>query len=104
QRVSAMTDADGGKDYITARQFRETDGTRDWPVLGDGAATFFRTESLANAARLVQAIARLEGVEEHRPDIDLRSDGVTVRLLTVADDWWGMSWRDVDLARRISVL
>jgi 4a-hydroxytetrahydrobiopterin dehydratase len=27
---------------------------------------------------------------------------VTVRLLTAAGDWWGMSRRDVDLARRIS--
>ena len=31
---------------------------------------------------------------------DIRADGVTVRLLTYADDWYGMSQRDVDAARR----
>jgi 4a-hydroxytetrahydrobiopterin dehydratase len=91
-------------DYVSLRQFREAEGTRDWPILSDGATTFFRTESLARAADFVQAIAGLEGIDDHRPDIDIRDDGVTVRLLTAADDWWGMSRRDIDLARRISVV
>ena len=34
--------------------------------------------------------------------VDLRHDGVTVRLLAQAGDWWGPSSRDVDLARAIS--
>ena len=97
-----MTDARSSNDYISPREFREAEGTRDWPVLSDGATTFFKTDSFATAARLVQAIAGLEGIEEHRPSIDVRRDGVTVRLLTVADDWWGMSRRDVELARSIS--
>ena len=75
---------------------------QDWPVLSDGATTFFRTESFAAAAGLVQAIAALQGIDDHRPDVDVRAGGVTIRLLTVADDWWGMSRRDVELARRIS--
>jgi 4a-hydroxytetrahydrobiopterin dehydratase len=29
---------------------------------------------------------------------------VTVRLLTTADDWYGMSRRDLELARQISAL
>jgi 4a-hydroxytetrahydrobiopterin dehydratase len=91
-------------DYISVREFREAEGTRDWPVLSDGATTFFRTDSLTTAAKLVQAIAGLEGIDDHRPDIDVRAGGVTVRLLTVADDWWGMSRRDVELARRISAV
>jgi len=94
-----MSDTAGDKDYISVREFREAEGTADWPVLSNGATTFFRTESFAMSARLVHAIAGLEGVEEHRPGIDVRADGVTVRLVTVADDWWGMSrrtsrWRD----------
>ena len=97
-----MSDAAGGKDYISVQEFREAEGTADWPVLSNGATTYFRTESFAMSARLVQAIAGLEGVEGHRPAIDVRADGVTVRLLTVAEDWWGMSRRDVDMARRIS--
>jgi 4a-hydroxytetrahydrobiopterin dehydratase len=77
---------------------------RDWPVLSDGATTFFRTDSFATAARFVQAIAGLDGIEDNRPDIDVRAGGVTIRLLTAADDWWGMSRRDIELARRISAV
>jgi 4a-hydroxytetrahydrobiopterin dehydratase len=89
-------------DYITAREFLSTDGTQQWRVVGDGACTFFRTDSMAKAGRLVGAIAGLPDVEQHRPDIDVRADGVTVRLLTTAEDWYGMSQRDVELAREIS--
>ena len=40
--------------------------------------------------------------KDHRPDIDVRPDGVTVRLLTKSADYYGMSQRDVELARAIS--
>jgi 4a-hydroxytetrahydrobiopterin dehydratase len=53
-------------------------------------------------ARLVQAIGELPGVDNHPPDVDLRRDGVTVRLITSTDDYYGMSQRDVELARQIS--
>ena len=99
-----MTDAASTNDYISGKEFREAEGTRDWPVLSNGATTFFQTDSFATAARLVQAIAELEGIDDHRPDIDIRAAGVTVRLLTAGDDWWGMSRRDVELARRISAV
>ncbi|MCI0346653.1 MAG: 4a-hydroxytetrahydrobiopterin dehydratase [Chloroflexi bacterium] len=91
-------------DTITARQFHETAGVEDWRVLGDGACAYFRTGSFTAGARLVQAIAELPGVDGHAPDIDLRPDGVTVRLLTVTEEWYGMSLRDVALARQISAL
>jgi 4a-hydroxytetrahydrobiopterin dehydratase len=94
--------AEDANDYLTVGEFREAEGTRDWPVLSDGATTFFRTGSFTESARLVQAIATIEGVDLHPPFIDVRRDGVTVRLLTIADDWWGMSRRDVYLARRIT--
>ena len=87
---------------ITPKQFHEADGVEDWRVVGDGACTYFRTRSFAAGARLVHAIGELPGLEDHRPDVDLRHEGVTVRLLTVADDWYGMSTKDVELARRIS--
>jgi 4a-hydroxytetrahydrobiopterin dehydratase len=87
---------------ITARQFREADGVEDWPVLAEGACTYFRTGSFAAGVRLVQAISALAGLDDHSPDIDLRHDGVTVRLITISDDYFGMSQRDVELAREIS--
>jgi 4a-hydroxytetrahydrobiopterin dehydratase len=89
-------------DYLSLKEFRESEGMDIWPVLADGATTFFGTDSLATSARFVEGIARLAGAAKHAPDIDVRADGVTVRLLTRADDWWGMSQRDVALARQIA--
>jgi 4a-hydroxytetrahydrobiopterin dehydratase len=89
-------------DRITPKQFHESEGAEDWRVVGDGACAYFPTGSFAAAARLVQAIGELPGVDEHFPDADVRADGVTVRLLTKADDYYGMSRRDVELAGQIS--
>ena len=41
-------------------------------------------------------------IEDHTPDCDLRHDGVTVRLITYTDDYYGMSQHDVEMARQIS--
>jgi 4a-hydroxytetrahydrobiopterin dehydratase len=90
-------------DHISPKQFHDSEGVEDWRVLGDGAYAYFRTQSLAVGARLVQAISELPGVDDHHADIDLRRDGATVRLITVTDDYCGMSRRDVEVARHISV-
>jgi 4a-hydroxytetrahydrobiopterin dehydratase len=92
----------GMTDEISPKQFREEEGVEDWRVLGDGANAYFRTGSFAAGARLVQAISALPGVDEHHPDIDVRHDGVTVRLITFTDDYGGMTRRDAELARQIS--
>lgn len=89
-------------DRISPKEFHEAEGSEDWRVVGDGACAYFRTGSFATAARLVQAISAVPGVDDRHTDIDVRHDGVTVRLLTKADDYYGMSRRDVELARRIS--
>jgi 4a-hydroxytetrahydrobiopterin dehydratase len=87
---------------VTVREFHASEGVEYWRVVGDGACTFFRTQSFAESVRLVQAINQLSGIENHPPDIDIRQDGVTVRVLTVTDDYFGMTQRDVELARQIS--
>ena len=89
-------------DHISAKQFHKSEGVADWRVLCDGANAYFRTRSLTESARLVQAISELPGIDDHPPDVDLRPDGVTVRLLTTTDEYWGMSRRDVEVARQIS--
>ena len=91
-------------DQISPRQFHESEGVEDWRVLGEGACAFFRTGSFAAGARLVNAISELAGLDDHGPDVDLRRDGVTVRLITITDDYYGMSQRDVELARQISAV
>jgi 4a-hydroxytetrahydrobiopterin dehydratase len=88
-------------EWIKAGQFHEADGVEDWRVLFDGACTHFLTESFAAGVALVDAIGRLAEAANHHADIDLRPEGVTVRLVTSKVD--GLSERDVTLARQISV-
>jgi len=89
---------------IRSRQFHGTSGVEDWRVLGDGACAYFRTGSFAAGARLVDAISGLAGLDAHHPDVDVRFEGVTVRLITITDDYYGLSERDVELALEISAV
>src|SRR2546429_3460536 len=89
-------------DNISPKQFHESEGVDDGRVLGDGANAYFRTGSFAAGARFVQAISELRGFDDNRPEIDLRHDGVTVRMLKIADDYAGMTQGHVEMSRRIS--
>lgn len=91
-------------DKVTPSQFHGSDGIEDWRVLGDGACAFFRTGSFTAGTRLVAAIGELAGIDDGHAAVDLRLDGVTVRLLTTSEDYYGMSQRDVELARQISAV
>ena len=92
----------GVTDGIMPRQFYEAEGVEDSRVLVEGA--FFRTGSFAASVRFVAAIRQLGDVDDHPPEVDLRRDGVTVRLILRADDWYGVSAGDVELSRRISAV
>ena len=51
----------------------------------------------------MEAIGGLAEAADHNADVDLRSDGVSVRLTTTSPDhFFWLSVRDVDLARQIS--
>ena len=91
-------------DQITMRKFRESEGVEDWRVVGEGACAYFRTGSFAAGSRLAHAISELAGLDDHHPDVDLRHDGVIVRLITVAAGYYGLSERDLELARQISAI
>ena len=91
-------------DPISARQFHESEGLDDWRVLSEGAFIYFRTGSFAESARFVEALAEIPGVGEHPPAVDVRAGGVTVRLISVADDYFGMTERDVEVAREVSAV
>lgn len=91
-------------DPISAREFHESEGLEDWRVLGEGACIYVRTGSFAESATFVQAMAGIPVVEDHPPAVDVRANGVTVRLISVADDHFGMTGRDVQVARRISAV
>jgi 4a-hydroxytetrahydrobiopterin dehydratase len=78
---------------MKARQFHEADDVADWRVVvGAGACAYFRTESFSAGVRLVQAISQM--AEDRRPAVDIRHDGVTVRLAEP----------DLELARQISAV
>jgi len=85
---------------ITPQQFHDAEGVDDWRVLYWGAHAFFRATSYAQAARFVAAIAELAAPSRHDPDVDLRREGVAVKLVTRGIR--NLSTRDIELARRIS--
>jgi 4a-hydroxytetrahydrobiopterin dehydratase len=86
---------------ITARQFHEADGIEDWRVVFDGAYAYFRTGSFAAGVALVDAIGKLADAVNHHPTLDLRYEGVTVRLMMVPDIG-GLAAPAIELARQIS--
>ncbi|OKI30676.1 VOC family protein [Streptomyces sp. CB03911] len=97
-----MTDTADRNERIRPRYFHRSAGLEDWRVLGEGACAYFRTGSFTAGARLVQAIGELPGLGQDAPDVDLRPEGVTVRLITLTDDYYGLTERHVALAREIS--
>ncbi|THA32185.1 Pterin-4-alpha-carbinolamine dehydratase [Streptomyces sp. A1277] len=99
-----MTFGDSSTERIRPQRFHETAGLEDWRVVGEGACAHFRTESFAAGARFVQAISELPGAAGDHPDVDVRQDGVTVRLISLTDDYYGLTTRHIDLAREISGL
>ena len=89
---------------ITPQEFHEAAGIEEWRVVTNIAYGHFRTESFAAGVALVDAIGSLAEAANHHPDVDLRPDGVTVRLTTTTPDhFFGLTERDVELARQISV-
>ena len=87
---------------LTPNEFEAEDGVDDWRITCDGVTATFRTASFASGSRFVERIATLDGLEPGRPDVDVRHDAVTVRMLRVADDWYGPTRQSVELARSIS--
>jgi len=81
---------------VAPQRFHEV----DWRVVRDDACAYFRTGSFAAGVALVDAIGRLPESANRHPDVDLRSDGVTVRLRT--QNIGVLSEREVALARQIS--
>jgi 4a-hydroxytetrahydrobiopterin dehydratase len=81
---------------IAPQRFHEA----EWRVVRDDASTHFRTGSFAAGIELVDAIATLAAAANRHPDVDLRPDGVTVRLKSDSDG--RLSEDDVTFARQIS--
>jgi 4a-hydroxytetrahydrobiopterin dehydratase len=88
-------------DRVLSRQFHAAEGAEAWRVLPEGSYAFFRTDSFATSARLVDAISRLVG-EGDAPAVDIRADGVTVLIGAFKGEHFGLVQRDLELARSIA--
>jgi len=88
-------------DRVYSQQFHQAEGAEAWRVLPEGAYAFFRTDTFAASARLVDAISGL-APEGHEPDVDIRGDGVTILLRAFRGGHFGLTQRDLELARSIS--
>ncbi|HKR69199.1 MAG TPA: VOC family protein [Streptosporangiaceae bacterium] len=81
------------------RRFLAADGVADWVVLHGGALAVFRVPSLADAARLAEAVAQVPGLDSALMTL---SDGqLTVRLTRGV---FRLEERHVDLARAVSAV
>ena len=81
---------------ITPRRFHEV----GWRVIRESASASFRIRSFGESVAFVNEIAGLAGPENDHVDVDLRPDGVTVRLRM--NSVGELSEHDVALAGRIS--
>ena len=83
-------------DRIPPKRFHEV----GWRIVRDDASLHFRTGSFGAGVALVDAIGRMLDTEHDHPAVDLRPDGVTVRL--GANREGRFSERDLVLAEQIS--
>ncbi len=83
-------------DRISPKRFHEV----GWRIVRDDASLHFRTESFGAGVALVDAIGRMLDTEHDHPAVDLRPDGVTVRLGATREGRF--SERDLVLAQQIS--
>ncbi|AUG79207.1 hypothetical protein CFP65_4460 [Kitasatospora sp. MMS16-BH015] len=99
-----IKDGVNGVDVVRIRPkaFHEAVAAQGWRVLGEGGCAYFPVAGFGAGARFVGEIAELVAAGGRVPDVDLRPDGVTVRLVTVTEDYYGLTEADVELARGIS--
>jgi len=91
--------------WLSPDDFKASPSVDDWRPLGDAVYAFFATDSFSASARLIQAIADLPA-DGHQPDVDVRPDGVTVKLtmLTTGRYFCGFSKHEVARAQQISAV
>lgn len=87
-------------DRLTANEFEQSGGVQAWRVVGGGPSAWFNAPSQTAGAALVGRIADLAD-SAGLPDVDLRADGVRVRIGGPAGSP-NITRADVTLARALS--
>ena len=81
------------------REFLAADGVEDWVVLHGGATAVFRVASLAEAAHLVDTVARVPGLEGSEVLLTITGERLSVRLTR---GLFRLEPQHIDLARAVS--
>lgn len=75
-----MSEPDTAADPISAAAFHRAPGVGDWRVTGTGPQAVFTATSIAHAAELVPSIVAAASASGVLPDVDLRPEGLVVRV------------------------
>ena len=89
-------------ELISTQDFHRTSGAAGWRVVAGGPTVHYPTGSYAGGAALVQAITGLGTADGNEPHVDLRPEGVTVRLPLLGPEGDGFTTEYANLAERIS--
>lgn len=95
-----MSESTSGSERITAAQFHRSPGVTDWRVTDTGPQAVFTARSLAHAASLVAPVVAAAERCGVLADIDVRPEGVVVRIPD--RDWDGIPAAATDLAASVS--
>ena len=87
---------------ISTQDFHRTVGPDGWRVVAGGPTVHYPTGTYAAGAALVKAITGLGTAGGHEPHVDLRPEGVTVRLPILGNEGDGFATEYPVLAQRIS--
>lgn len=85
---------------LTYTQAQAEEGLADWRMMFQTLETRFRTSSFERGLELVARLGEVAADLDHHPELDLRFATLHVRL--ISRDVFGVTRRDLDLARRIS--
>ncbi len=96
-----MTDTSRPLDRLSGDQISTMD-LPDWRSIHETLETRFNTGDFPTGLKLVSEIGKVAEELNHHPDIDLRYSHLNIRLMS--HDVWAKTTRDVELARRISLL
>ena len=89
-------------ELISTQEFHRTVGPDGWRVVAGGPTVHYPTGTYAAGAVLVQAITGLGTAGGLEPHIDLRPEGVTVRLPIFGPEGDGLDKEYAEVAQRIS--
>jgi 4a-hydroxytetrahydrobiopterin dehydratase len=75
-----VSESTNGAEWISPAEFHRASGVADWRVTGTGPQAVFTATSLAHAAELVAPVVAAADRFGISPDVDVRPEGVVVRI------------------------